>query len=49
MLNHLEITAGVVAPAAYEIMDGLCLFLCKECLQGLPKLHLPEQLAQVIL
>ena len=48
MLNHLEITAGVVAPAAYEIMDGLCLFLCKECLQGLPKLHLPEQLATAV-
>ena len=48
MLNGFEIKAGAVAPAAYQDIDGLCLFLCKECLAGLPKLELPEQMATAL-
>ena len=44
MLNGFEIQAGAVAPATYAKIDGLCLFLCKECLAGVPKLELPEHL-----
>ena len=48
MLNGFEIKAGAVAPAAYQDIDGVCLFLCKECLAGLPKLELPEQMATTL-
>ena len=48
MLNGFEIKAGAVAPAAYQDIDGVCLFLCKECLAGLPKLELPEQMATAL-
>lgn len=48
MLNNFELKAGAIAPAAYEKIDGLCLFLCKECLAGVPKLGLPEQIATAL-
>ena len=41
MLNGLEIVAAPVAAAAYNNVDGIVLFLCKECAAALGKLSLP--------
>ena len=41
MLNGLEIVAAPVAAAAYNNVDGIILFLCKECAAALGKLALP--------
>ena len=43
MLNGFTLQAAELTAAAYENMDGLCLFLCKECLAALSKLGLPQQ------
>lgn len=48
MLNGLEIKAGALAPVDFKKIDGLGLFLCKECLAALPKLDLPEQLVTAL-
>lgn len=48
MLNGLEIKAGALAPVDFKRIDGLGLFLCKECLAALPKLDLPEQLVTAL-
>ena len=41
MLNGLEIVAAPVAAAAYNNVDGIILFLCKECAAALGRLALP--------
>ena len=41
MLNGFKIVAAPVAAAAYNNVDGIVLFLCKECAAALGKLALP--------
>ena len=48
MLNGLEIVAAPVAAAAYNNVDGIVLFLCKECAAALGKLCLPEQVQAAV-
>ena len=48
MLNGVEIKAGALAAVDFKKIDGLGLFLCKECLAALPKLDLPEQLVTAL-
>ena len=48
MLNQFNISAAQVNAAAYEKMDSLVLFLCKECAASLPKLDLPEDVAKAV-
>lgn len=48
MLNQFTMTAARVNAAAYENMDSVVLFLCKECVAGVPKLQLPEAVAKVV-
>ena len=48
MLNGFTLQAAELTAAAYENMDGLCLFLCKECLAALAKLGLPQQVEAVV-
>lgn len=48
MLNGFTLQAAELTAAAYENMDGLCLFLCKECLAALAKLGLPQQVEAAV-
>ena len=48
MLNGFTLQAAELTAAAYENMDGLCLFLCKECLEALSKLGLPQQVEAAV-
>ena len=48
MLNGFTLQAAELTAAAYENMDGLCLFLCKECLAALSKLGLPQQVEAAV-
>ena len=48
MLNGLKIVAAPVAAAAYNNVDGIILFLCKECAAALGKLCLPEQVQAAV-
>ena len=48
MLNGFKIEAAPVAAAAYKNVDGVALFLCKECAAALGKLCLPEQVQAAV-
>lgn len=42
MLNQIQCVAAKIESAAYENADSIVIFLCKECVQGLGKINLPE-------
>lgn len=48
MLNGFKIVALPVAATAYKNVDGIALFLCKECAAALGKLCLPEQVQAAV-
>lgn len=48
MLNGFKIEVAPVAAAAYKNVDGVALFLCKECAAALGKLCLPEQVQAAV-
>ena len=48
MLNGFKIVAVPVAATAYKNVDGIALFLCKECAAALGKLCLPEQVQAAV-
>ena len=48
MLNGFKIESAPVAAAAYKNVDGVALFLCKECAAALGKLCLPEQVQAAV-
>lgn len=48
MLNGFKIVAVPVAATAYKNVDGIALFLCKECADALGKLCLPEQVQAAV-
>ena len=48
MLNGFKIVAVPVAATAYKNVDGIALFLCKECPAALGKLCLPEQVQAAV-
>lgn len=48
MLNGFKIVAVPVAATAYKNVDGIALFLCKECAVALGKLCLPEQVQAAV-
>ena len=48
MLNGFKIEAAPVAAAAYKNVDGVALFLCKECAAALGKLCLPAQVQAAV-
>ena len=48
MLNGFRIVAVPVAATAYKNVDGIALFLCKECAAALGKLCLPEQVQAAV-
>ena len=48
MLNGFKIVAVPVATTAYKNVDGIALFLCKECAAALGKLCLPEQVQAAV-
>ena len=47
-LNHMQCTAAAFSAVDYKKVPCVALLLCKECLGGLPLLHLPEGLAQMV-
>ena len=48
MLNKFICTAVANDAAVYDGADSIAVFLCKECLAGLPLLHLPELVEKTI-
>ena len=48
MLNGFKIVAVPVAATAYKNVDGIALFLCKDCAAALGKLCLPEQVQAAV-
>ena len=48
MLKGFRIVAVPVAATAYKNVDGIALFLCKECAAALGKLCLPEQVQAAV-
>ena len=48
MLNGFKIVAVPVAATAYKNVDGIALFLCKECAAALGKLCLPAQVQAAV-
>ena len=44
MLNQFQCTAAEFNAAAYNDVDSIVLFLCKECAAAIDKLELPEML-----
>lgn len=48
MLNGFKIVAVPVVATAYKNVDGIALFLCKECAAALGKLCLPEQVQAAV-
>ena len=48
MLNKFICTAVSNDAAVYDGADSIAVFLCKECLAGLPSLHLPELVEKTI-
>ena len=48
MLNGFKIVAVPVAATAYKNVDGIALFLCKECAAALGKLCLTEQVQAAV-
>ena len=49
MLNQFQCTAAEFNAAAYNDVDSIVLFLCKECAAAIDKLELPEVVAKAVM
>ncbi len=48
MLNQFILQTAGISAAAYNNADSIVLLLCKECVPGISKLHLPSAVERAV-